>query len=120
MAPPRSAIAHLSGVAAEDAAARRYRAEGGSIRAARWRCPEGELDLVVELADELVFVEVKARRRHAAEAVTARQWARIGAAASRYLAENTDGSKPCRFDLALVDRMGRLERIENAASFDGW
>ena len=71
---------------------------------ARWRCPEGELDLVVELPGEIVFVEVKARRAHAAEAVTARQWARIGAAASRYLAERTDGATPCRFDLALVDR----------------
>ncbi len=59
-------------------------------------------------------------RRHGAETVTARQWARISAAASRYLAEHTDGTVPCRFDLALVDRMGRLERIENARSFDDW
>lgn len=115
-----SAIAYHSGLAAEDSAARRYSAEGGSIRAARWRCPEGELDLVVEMPGEIVFVEVKARRRHAAESVTARQWLRIGAAASRYLAEHTDGDMPCRFDLALVDGMGRLERIENARSFDGW
>jgi hypothetical protein len=71
-------------------------------------------------AGEIVFVEVKARRRNAAEAVSARQWARIGAAASRYLAEHTDGATPCRFDLALVDGQGRLERIENARSFDGW
>jgi Holliday junction resolvase-like predicted endonuclease len=52
--------------------------------------------------------------------VTSRQWARIGAAATRYLAETTDGSIPCRFDLATVDRSGRVERIENAATFDGW
>jgi putative endonuclease len=116
----QTAVAHFSGVAAEDAAARRYRAEGGRVRAERWRCPEGELDLVIELPDEIVFVEVKARRRHAADAVTSRQWARIGAAALRYLAEHTDGTMPCRFDLALVDRTGRLERIENARSFDGW
>jgi putative endonuclease len=115
-----TAVAHQFGLAAEETAARRYRAEGGRIRAARWRCPEGELDLVVDLPGEIVFVEVKARRAHGAEAVSARQWARIGAAASRYLAEETDGTRPCRFDLALVDGAGRLERIENARSFDGW
>jgi putative endonuclease len=116
----KTAIAHQFGLAAEEAAARRYRAEGGRIRAARWRCPDGELDLVVDTASEIIFVEVKARTAHGAAAVTARQWARIGAAASRYLAEQTDGTRPCRFDLALVDRAGRLERIENARAFDGW
>lgn len=115
-----TARAYHSGLAAEEAAARRYVAEGGRVRAARWRCPEGEIDLVVETPDEIVFVEVKARKAGAAAAVTARQWARIGAAASRYLAERTDGTRPCRFDLALVDAAGRLERIENACSFDEW
>lgn len=109
-----------SGIAAEELAAGSYHEDGGRIRAARWRCPEGEIDLVVELPDEIVFVEVKARRRHDAGAVSDRQWARIGAAASRYLAEHTDGRRHCRFDLALVDQTGRLERIENARSFDGW
>lgn len=111
---------HQTGAAAEEAAARGYRAAGGRIRARRWRCPEGELDLVVELPDEIVFVEVKARRRHDAGAVTERQWARIGAAAMRFLAEETAGDVACRFDLALVDRAGRVERIENARRFDGW
>lgn len=115
-----TAVAHQFGLAAEETTARRYRAEGGSIRAARWRCPEGEIDLVVELRDEIVFVEVKARRVLGADAVSDRQWARIGAAATRYLAEETDGTRSCRFDLALVDRAGRVERIENARSFDGW
>jgi putative endonuclease len=119
----RSARSHYAGLVAEECAARRYQADGGRVRAARWRCPEGELDLVVELPSEIVFVEVKARRGHADHAVRAvspRQWARIGAAATRYLAEHTDGTTPCRFDLALVDGSGRLERIENARSFDDW
>lgn len=115
-----TAASHHFGLAAEETTAHRYRAEGGSIRAARWRCREGEIDLVVDLPDQIVFVEVKARRALGHDAVSDRQWARIGAAATRYLAEETDGTKPCRFDLALVDRAGRLERIENARSFDGW
>lgn len=118
--PASSATNHLSGLAAEEAVARQYQGEGGAIRATRWRCAEGEIDLVVDMADAIVFVEVKARRRHDASAVSARQWARIGAAAVRYLACETDGTRPCRFDLALVDRSGRTERIENVRSFDGW
>ena len=86
---------HHLGLAAEEAP----RAATGRRRADARRplaLPEGELDLVVELPSEIVFVEVKAARpcRHAADAVTPRQSARIGAAASRYLAENTDGSLP--------------------------
>jgi putative endonuclease len=119
MLAQRSARSHYAGLLAEECAARGYESDGGAIRATRWRCSEGEIDLVVELPSEIVFVEVKARR-HGAETVTPRQWARIGAAASRYLAEHTDGTVPCRFDLALVDRLGRLERIENARSFDDW
>ena len=114
------AQAHFTGIAAEESAARLYHAEGGRQLASRWRCPEGEIDLVVALPSEIVFAEVKARRRHAADAVTPRQWARVGAAAARYLAEQTDGTMPCRFDLVLVDRSGVVERIENAATFDEW
>lgn len=109
-----------SGIAAEECVQRLYQAEGGRAVAQRWRCPEGEIDLVMSFPSEIVFAEVKARRRHAADAVTPRQWARIGAAAARYLAEETDGTRPCRFDLVLVDRSGAIERIENAASFDEW
>ena len=112
--------AYHSGLAAEDAAAQSYITEGGVVRARRWRCPEGEIDLIVEMPREIVFVEVKARRRHAADAVSPRQWARIGAAATRYLAEETDGARTCRFDLVLLDRSGRAERIENAITFDEW
>jgi len=115
-----SALNHLSGIAAEEAVARDYAADGGTVRATRWRCREGEIDLVIDLPGEIVFVEVKARRRHDPYAVTPRQWARIGAAAARYLAEETDGTRPCRFDLALVDRCGRTERIENARCLEGW
>lgn len=115
-----SARTYHQGLAAEDMAAARYVAMGGIVRETRWRCPEGEIDLVIDTPDAVIFVEVKARRGHDRAAVTARQWARIGAAATRYLAENTDGARPCRFDLVLVDRMGRIECIENARSFDDW
>lgn len=114
--------AHLSGLAAEEIALRLYLAEGAKLLAARWRCPEGEIDLILELEGAIVFVEVKARRRRdtAAGAIPARQWQRLGAAACRYLAEHTDGTRECRFDVVLIDGAGRPERLVNAHAFDGW
>ena len=42
--------------------ARRYlEARGLTFVAANWRCPAGELDLVMRDGDEIVFVEVKTR-----------------------------------------------------------
>lgn len=43
--------------------AERYLIEQGyEIVAKNWRCPEGELDLVVRQGQDLVFVEVRTRR----------------------------------------------------------
>ena len=115
-------VAHHSGLAAEEAAARGYLADGGRVSRRRaGAARRARSTSSSRMPGEIVFVEVKARRRHAADAVTARQWARIGAAASRYLAEVTDGTMPCRFDLALVDRNGPASSASRTpASFDGW
>ena len=65
----------------------------------------------------VVFVEVKAARDHAAAArsLTPRQVARILGAGAEYLGTQPGGQlTPARFDVALVDRSGRVEVIENA------
>ena len=119
--PTRAAAGRAAGhagAAAEEIAERLYRSLGGEIVARRWRCRGGEIDLVVSLSGETVFVEVKARRDHAsaAEALRPAQKARLAAAAEIYLSRH--GGGPCRFDIVLVDRAGETERIENALSFD--
>ena len=47
-----------------------------------WRCPQGEIDLVLRDGDEVVFVEVKTRSSvafgHPLEAITAAKLARSG------------------------------------------
>ncbi|HEU0221848.1 MAG TPA: YraN family protein [Paracoccaceae bacterium] len=104
-------------MAGEEAAARHYEAKGGQVLSRRWRCREGELDLVVALDDMLVFVEVKSRPsvEAAAEAVRPAQWRRLEAAACRYVAaEDGDLARPMRFDLFLVGRAGTAV-IENAS-----
>jgi putative endonuclease len=116
----RGRRAHRSGVAAEEAVARAYERRGGRIVARRWRRPEGEIDLVVaDGAGGVAFVEVKAGRR-AAEAISDRQWARLEAAALRYMVENRTGDAPVRFDAALVAPDGAVTVVENARAFDEW
>ena len=113
--------AHFRGVAAEEAAARLYLDEGGRVLATRWRCREGEIDLIVAVAGVTVFVEVKARRDRdaAAAALAPAQRRRLAAAAARWVGENP-AAQDCRFDVVLVDGGGRAERIENALSFEDW
>lgn len=113
--------AHFTGLAAEEIAARLYTAQGARLLATRWKCPEGEIDLIVGLPGLIVFVEVKARRDidAAAAAITPRQWRRLGRAARRYLAEAPGGAAmDCRFDAVLIDGAGRVERVENAHFFE--
>jgi putative endonuclease len=47
----------------EEVAARYLEHHGFSIVARNWRCREGELDIIARDGGELVFVEVRSRRR---------------------------------------------------------
>ena len=110
---PRSARrikAFKLGVSAEARAALYLAAKGFRPLAKRWRCPVGEIDLVVKRGSLLVFVEVKARPRldEAAEAVLPRQRRRIVAAAEAWLAAHPEhAGYDMRFDAVLV-APGRL------------
>ena len=115
--------AYLSGRSAEETVARHYTARGAEILAQRHRTPDGELDLVVLDAGQLVFVEVKQRKNfdNFASPITPRQWKRLEAAALHYMVlyQNRTGIQPvCRFDVALMDRDGAVQIIENARMFD--
>ena len=112
----RGRTAHLAGLAGERTVARLYHDGGGTVLARRWRAPEGEIDLVVQMADTLVFVEVKSGPQ-AAYAISERQWSRLEAAALRYTVEHETGMMPVRFDAALVGADGTVAVIENARGF---
>lgn len=127
------------GEAAEQAVAEFLAARGWRVEARRWRCFEGELDLVA-CRDELrygqacqvvIFVEVKARRRGDEGAYAARlsvgaaKRRRLVIAAQRYLAqrraEQADVACSARFDVACVqpvaDEQWAISYLEGA--FDG-
>lgn len=106
-----------SGLAAEGIVARDYQRRGHAIAAHRWRGTGGEIDLVARCGGEVIFVEVKKSRDfgRAAESLRPRQIARLHAAASEFLAGEPGGQAThCRFDVALVDGLGRISIIENA------
>ena len=112
-------VSYHSGLAAEQAVARLYQAQGHVIAAQRWRSSAGEIDLIARKNGQVVFIEVKKSRSRdrAALALSARQIARIYASAAIFLDGEPDGQDSnARFDVALVDGTGGISIVENAIS----
>lgn len=87
------------------------------VAARRWRGQAGEIDLILEDGDEVVFVEVKKSKTFdaASQMVSPRQMARLLRAAEEFLGRCRLGSlTPCRFDLGLVDGKGAVLVLPNA------
>lgn len=81
--------------------------QGYAILARRYRTRYGEIDIVAQDGNTVVFVEVKARRSDrfgtAAESITPRKQRRIAAMALDYLAWSGRLDCPCRFDVVAID-----------------
>jgi putative endonuclease len=90
----------------EETVAEWYRSAGFEVVARNWRCPQGELDLVLRHGDLLVVCEVKTRSSTAfgapVEAVTPAKQARVRRAAARWLEEGSRHAGLVRFDVASV------------------
>lgn len=113
----RGLSAHASGHAAEDMAARAYAERDCTVLERCWRSPAGEVDLILQDGEQVVFVEVKRADTHdaAAHRLSRRQMDRICQAALIYADRLPQGSlTDMRFDAALVDAQGRVEILENA------
>jgi putative endonuclease len=88
----------------------------------RFRLRSGELDLIAEQGELVVFVEVKTRRGtgfgQPAESVTAAKRARMARVALAYLKGRNWLERPCRFDVVevLVGHAGapRVRHIADA------
>ena len=115
------------GHTAEAEAERFLRAKGYRILARNLRSSTGELDLVAESGDTLVFIEVKGRRTSAyggtAYAVDQRKQTRLVRLAAQYLAQHRPRHRWCRFDVVLwqggSDKPARIEHVENAFEVPG-
>jgi putative endonuclease len=95
------------GKSGEDLAVRALEERGYAILARRYRTRHGEIDIVAQEGNTLVFVEVKARATAefgtAAEAVTIFKRRRLTAMAADYLARAQWTNRPCRFDVVAID-----------------
>lgn len=113
----RGQCAQHAGLAAEGQVLRHYLQAGLAIVAQRWRGQGGEIDLIARDGDRYVFIEVKAGRdlARAAGRLSLRQMRRLAAAAEEFLGGVAGGlGNDLRFDVALVDRQGRIDILENA------
>ena len=106
-----------AGMAAEEAVARDYERRGFVIVCNRWRGKAGEIDIVAQDGDGLIFIEVKQSRNFesAAASLSSRQMGRIYNCANEFLGTQPRGSlTEVRFDVALVNAHGETQIIENA------
>jgi putative endonuclease len=90
----------------ERAAWTAYRRRGYRLVARNWRCPLGELDLVLVGRGTVVFCEVKARTSVALggphEAVSSSKQRRVRALAEAFLKSHRLSARAYRFDVASV------------------
>ena len=105
----------------EDFATEYYKKLGFTVTAQNYTCRGGEIDIIAENGEYIIFVEVKTRSQNSlyspAEAVDYKKQKRLSVAAMKYLTEN-DVEKQPQFDVFEVytanERIYKVNRIENA------
>ena len=113
---------------AEDLALEHLERHGLELIARNYRCRAGEVDLVMEHAGLVVFVEVRSRARQSAfvspkETVDWRKQRRLARVAAWFLRRRREywPTGPVRFDVVSVTKPNyhaRLEWIRNAFQVD--
>lgn len=101
--------------------------KGYRIRETNFHCREGEIDIVAQKKDCLVFVEVRTKTSAGfgspEESVTSAKKERLIASALVYLNSHQDLPSLWRIDFVAVEldqngKATRIELIENAISYD--
>ena len=92
----------------EELAAATLERLGYTILARRYRTDRGDIDIIAEDGETLVFVEVRARTDAecgtAAESVTDDKKRQVVRMAREYLATEAISDRICRFDVVAIDR----------------
>jgi putative endonuclease len=96
---------------------------GYRILESNYRCPEGEIDIVTQHKDSLVFVEVRTKRSlefgSPEESITPAKMEKLRAVAAHYQQTHENLPASWRIDVVAVemdqkDKLLRIELIENA------
>jgi putative endonuclease len=111
---------YQKGIEAELKAAEYLQNQGFHIRTSRYKTPYGEIDIIAQQGDLLIFVEIKHRRniRDAYESINKKQMERITHAAEHFLANEGAGlnqSTIFRFDVVLL-----CPKLELIHIIDAW
>lgn len=99
-------LRRIFGNKAENLAAKMLRKKGMRIIETQYKTKFGEIDLIALDGDEVVFVEVKARRTadfgHPEESVTASKLKKIMAVGAQFLSEKNWEQRPHRIDVVAI------------------
>ena len=107
----------------ERVAASHLEAKGYTVLERNWSVKEGEIDIIASKPREIIFVEVRTRRRNAMvtgeESIDKRKAAHMLAAAQVYTQQHPDVPENQRIDAVVIEldakgRVMRVEQIENA------
>ena len=107
-----------SGDQAEQRALSYLQRQGLRLRIKNYRCSCGEIDLIMQDHEHLIFVEVRLRlNRHfgnSFETITRKKQQRIIRAALHYLQTQQNADYACRFDAIGINNNNKIEWIKNA------
>ena len=105
----------------EDLAYKRIKRLGYKKIIRNYRCPLGEVDLIANDGDTLVFIEIKTRRGkptgYAKEAVNARKQRQLSKVALSYMKSNNCSDAKARFDviaISIKEDKPEIEVVKNA------
>ncbi len=99
--------------------------QGYHIKEINYRCPQGEIDIIAEHKDYLVFIEVRTKKSpefgSPEESITPTKMERLKATASHYQQTHDNLPSLWRIDVVAIElnqrgKPLRIEIIENAIS----
>ncbi len=107
------------GAWAEEQASQYLQEKGLQLITKNYRCKCGEIDLIMQQKNIIIFVEVRYRKNNffgsAAESIDRRKQAKLIATAKHYLQSNkTVAQHPSRIDVIAMTGTTQIEWIKNA------